>query len=189
MSLDAQRSELEQLGFRIVEQSGGSLIAIIKKFHWDCVLTRLSYVVFVRELAELTPAVIEADRQDLEQRTRQLDPSILPRGLQKGTAVIVAYLAERVSPEARELCESNPKVRFAYFYLPAARDGATGLVHYLKTTPAWGAIYFSKLRFVIQKVLTPGQGGSTWPVSIGGAVLTLIITVVLVMNVAIFLSR
>ncbi len=189
MSLDAQRSELEQLGFRIVEQSGDSLIAITKKFHWDCVFTKLSYVVFVREIAELTPAVIEADRLGLEQRTRQLDPSILPRGLQKGIAVIVAYLAERVTPEARALCESKPKVRFAYFYLPAARDGATGLDHYLKTTPAWGAIYFSKLRFVIQKVLTPGQGGSSWPVSGGGAVMTLFIAAVLVVNLALFLSR
>lgn len=189
MSLDAQRSELEQLGFRIVEQSGDGLLAITKKFHWDCVLTSLSYVVLVREIAELTPAVIEADRRDLEQRTRQLDPSILPRGLQKGIAVIVAYLAERVTPEARSLCESNPKVRFAYFYLPAARDGATDRVHYLKTTPVWGAVYFSKLRFIVQKVLTPGKGDSTWPVSLGGAALTLFIVAALVMNVAIFLGR
>jgi hypothetical protein len=80
-------------------------------------------------------------------------------------------------------------VRFAYFFLPAVHDGATGLVHYLKTTPAWGAIYFSKLRFVLQKVLTPGEGGSAWPLSVGGAVLTLFVVASLVVSLAIFLGR
>jgi hypothetical protein len=189
MSLDAQSRGLEQLGFKIVDRGEDSLVATAKKFHWDCLLTSMSYVVFVRKVAELTPAMIEGDREGLQQRAGQIGPSLLPRGLQKGTSVIVAYLADRVTPEARTVCESKPKVRFAYFYLPAARDGASGLLHFLRETPMWGALYFSKLRFLIQSVLVPGEGGGGWPVSIGGILLTIFVFGTLALNLARIFGR
>jgi hypothetical protein len=189
MSLDAQRRGLEGLGFKIVEGGEDSIVATARKFHWDCMLTSMSYVVFVRRVAELTPAMIDGDREGLQQRAGQIDPSLLPRGLQKGTSVIVAYLADRVTPEARAVCESKPKVRFAYFYLPAARDGASGILHFLRETPMWGAIYFSKLRFLIQSVLAPGEGGGGWPVSIGGLVLTIFVFATLALNLVRIFGR
>jgi hypothetical protein len=189
MSLDAQSKELEQLGFRIVDRGEDSLVATAKKFHWDCMLTSMSYVVFVRKVAELTPATIEGDREGLQERASKLDPSLLPRGFQKGTSVVVAYLADRVTPEARAICETKPKVRFAYFYLPAARDGATGVLHFLRDTPMWGAIYFSKLRFLIQRMLAPGDGGGGWPLSVGGAVLTIFVFATLALNLVRIFGR
>ena len=65
-----------------------------------------------------------------------------------------------------------------------ARDGGTGVLHFLRTTPLWGAIYFSKLRFLIEKVLAPGEGGKSWPVSVGGIALTLFVFGVLGLNLA-----
>lgn len=187
MSLSDRRSELERLGFRILEEAPGRLVAAQKRFHWDCALTRLTYVVYVREVDELSEAVIEADRQALSDRARDLDPSILPRGFQKGTAVITAYLARRVTPGARALCEEKPKIRFAFFYMPAVLDASAGVASYLRSTPMWGALYFSKLRFVVDHVLQPGRGGG-WPISIGGAVLTLFLVAVILGNLAVILK-
>ena len=175
MSIEAQRKELEGLGFRIVEETPDSVVGVVKRFHWECVFTAVTYVVFVRQVAELTAALIESDRAELQSRATRLDASALPRGLQKGTAVITAYLADHVTAEARALCETKPKMRFAFFYVPAVLDRSSGVSHFLRSTPAWGALYFSKFRFVIERVLRPGAGGASWPLSIGGAILTLLV--------------
>ncbi len=123
MSLASQRVGLEHLGFRIVEATEDTLAATVKRFHWDCVFTRTTYVIFVRKVSELTPAMLEADRRELQSRAKQLDPSLLPDGLQKGIAVIVCYIADRVTAEARATCEREPKARFAFFYVPAVLPG------------------------------------------------------------------
>lgn len=187
MSLADRRQELERIGFRIVEEAPQRLVAVQKRFHWDCALTRLTYVVFVREVDELTEATIEADRASLTDRARELDPSLLPRGFQKGTAVITAYVARRVTPGARALCEQKPKIRFAFFYMPAVLDTGAGVASYLRSTPMWGALYYAKLRFVLERVLQPGRGGG-WPISIGGALLTLFLVAAILGNLAIILK-
>lgn len=190
MSLETQREELARLGFRIVEQNEESIVATTRRFHWECMFTGVTYVVFVRRVEELTPSVIEADREALQARATALDPSALPRGLQKGVAVITAYVADRVSPEARALCEKKPKARFAFFYLPAALDRSTGLAHYLRSTPAWGAIYFSKFRFLIERTLaTSKEAGAAWPISIGGAVLTVLVLGIFAVNLLAIFGR
>jgi hypothetical protein len=189
MMLATKRAELERLGFQIVEETPETLVATTKRFHLDCMFTAVSYVVFVRHVPELTPERIEQDRLELQQRASSIDPSRLPRGLQKGTAVLTAYLADRVTPEARELCERRPAVRFAYFYIPAVLDRSTGLAHYLRTTPLWGGIYFSKFRFLLANLLESSTPATTWPVSVAGALLTLFVVLVVVLNVALVFMR
>ena len=169
MPLEAPRQTLQELGFTIVEDRPEGLVAIARRFHWDCMLTKVTYVVFVREVDTLDVPTIEHDREALALRAQTHDPSLLPRGLQKGTAVLTAYLARHVTPEARALCEAGPKVRFAFFYIPAVLDSATGLAHFLRTTPMWGAIYFSKFRFVLGRLLEPARTpGTAWPISAFG---------------------
>jgi hypothetical protein len=189
MTLAQRRAELERLGFQIVEETQETLVATTRRFHFDCMFTSVSYVVFVRHVPELTAELIEQDRLELQQRASSLDPSRLPRGFQKGTAVLTAYLADRVTPEARALCETKPKVRFAYFYLPAVLDRSTGLAHYLRTTPIWGALFFSKFRFLHESLLADTPTGGSWPVSGFGIFLTAFVIVVLLLNVALLLMR
>jgi hypothetical protein len=180
MYLEAQRNELTQLGFRIVAEQPDRIVATTKRFHWECMFTRVSYVVFVRRVEELTAQIIEADRNELQQTAKSIDPSTLPRGLQKGTAVITAYVADRVSPDAQQLLDSKPKMRFAFFYIPSAVDQSTRLSHYFRSTPAWGAIYYSKFRYLISRLLTPQGTKPSWPVSTGGAMLTIFFIVMMV---------
>lgn len=189
MSLDPQRQELERLGFGIAAAEDDTLVAVRRKWHLDCILTRITYVVFVRYVDHLTAAVIEQDRITLEQRARTLDTSLLPRGFQKGVAVLTAYVAGQVDEDARRLCETKPKTRFAFFYLPGVLDATTGYVHYLTGTPAWGALYFSKFRFLMRRMLQPGAGAAHWPVSVGGSLLGALIAVILIFNMMILFGR
>lgn len=169
MSLEAPRQTLQELGFTIAEDRPEGLVAIARRFHWECMLTKVTYVVFVREVDTLDVATLERDREALALRAQSLDPSLLPRGFQKGTAVLTAYLARHVTPEAAAFCEAKPRVRFAFFYVPAVLDGATGLAHFLRTTPMWGGIYFSKFRFLLGRLLEPARTpAGAWPISIAG---------------------
>ncbi|MEZ4449796.1 MAG: hypothetical protein R3B09_09960 [Nannocystaceae bacterium] len=188
MSLKDRRQELERLGFRIVDETDDTLVGVQRRFHWDCALTKLTYVLFVREVDQLTESILEADRESLSARARDLDPSILPRGFQKGTAVVTAYLARSVTPGARELCDRKPRVRFAFFYMPAVLDTSAGVATYLRSTPMWGALYYSKLRFLIGSVLEPTKAGGGWPISIGGALMTIFLLLVIAFNLAIILK-
>ncbi len=180
MTLLEHSQALQSIGFHIVETTPHSLVGVQKRFHWDVALTKLTYVVFVREVEEVTAAMIAADRAALSQRASELDPSILPRGLQKGTAVITAYLAGRVTPDAQALCERSPEIRFAFFYLPAVLDRSTNVATYLRSTPMWGGLYFSKLRWLADFALHP-KPASAWPVSAVGAAVT---SVFILVNVA-----
>ena len=189
MSLEAQRKELQSLGFKIVSEKDDQLVAVRQKWHWDCMFTKLTYVAFVRRIAHLTVAEIDADRTRLQDQARQIDPSALPRGFQKGVAVLTCYLADRVDPDAQQMCGQSPKVRFAFFYLPAVLDGATGNAHFVRSTPAWGALFYGKFRHIIGRLLEPARTTGGEPVSIGGVVLTGIVVLVLVAALGRFLMR
>lgn len=189
MSLEPQRQELQRLGFTIVPAEDGIVIGVRRKWHLDCILTRISYVVFVRHVEHLTAEVIERDRIELEHRARGLDTSILPRGFQKGVAVVTAYVAGQVDEGARRLCEQKPKTRFAYFYLPGVVDAATGQVHYLRRTPVWGALFFSKFRFLMRRMLQPGAGSGHWPVSVVGSLMGAFIVAAIIFNLTIIFGR
>ena len=189
MSLQEQRQELERLGFKVVRESPDSLVALRQKWHWDCLLTKLTYVVFVRRVIGLKAAGIEADRARMEEEARTLDPSALPRGFQKGVAVLPLYIADQVDESARALLERKSKIRFAFFYLPAALDLSSGRAYYLRGTPAWGALYFSKFRFLVRRVLEPAGSPTSWPVSAMGTIFGLLIIGLLIASFTLFASR
>ena len=190
MGLGPQREALEALGFDIVVAEESELIATARRWHPDCVMTKLVYVVFVREVPRLSAAMIEQDRAGLERRARGLDSSALPNGFQKGVAVLSAYVADAVDKDARRLCTSKPKTRFAFFFLPGALDRSTREAHFLRSTPAWGALYFSKFRFILERVLKPGgTAPGSWPVSVGGALLGGFLLLMTVLSLAMLFVR
>ncbi|MGB7415734.1 MAG: hypothetical protein WA902_16125 [Thermosynechococcaceae cyanobacterium] len=175
MSLDAQRQELQRFNFQIVKDEPETLIALRQKWYWDCLLTKITSVVFVRQVQDLTLDMIESDRTQLEADAKQLNPSLLPRGFQAGVSVITIYIAERIEFEAQTRLKSKPKIRFAWFYLPAALEQSTGKLCYLKETPIWGFIYFSKFRYLIRRLLQPSDTPIEEPPSIAGIVLSVIL--------------
>lgn len=186
--LHAARTELERIGFRIAKDEAESVIAVRSKFHWDCMFTKVTYVVFARHVANLDPATLDADRARLETEGRSLDPSMLPRGLQKGTAVLTAYYADAITPEAVTQLDQKPKVRFAFFYMPGARQCETHPAHFIRSTPMWGALYYSKFRWVLGRLLEPTTTPEKEPLSMAGGIFTLFLVLVIALNVALLVG-
>lgn len=182
------QDELRRMGFAIKDVAEDSLVATRQKWHWDCLATKLTYVVFVRRVATVNALLIESDRRDLEQRASQLDPSRLPRGFQKGVAVLTAYLADEALPDARELCDEKPKVKFAFFYVPGVRDLAEHDAHFVRSTPAWGALYYGKFRWILGRILEPESTRPSETLSVGGSIFGLLLAGLLALQLALVFS-
>ncbi|MHB0915103.1 MAG: hypothetical protein ACYC57_10765 [Thermoleophilia bacterium] len=169
--MDRYREALERMGYAIVEAGTDRIVAVRNKWYWDCIATNVTFAVFVQVVTSLDAARIEADVDRLIAEVDDLDPSKLPQGLQKGRVVLPVYVAVSVTPDARAKLNSEMKLRFATLVFPAALDSGTGEVFYLRTTPVFGSVYYSKLRFVAQSLLEPGEAPNKEPFSVPGALL------------------
>jgi hypothetical protein len=96
--------ELAKLGLEVVWRDDDAKIAVRREWHWDCIYTRLMYVVSVVRVDVLSAERIEADRVWLASHVKELERGGLPRGMQKGVAVLPVYLAGRVEDDARAAC-------------------------------------------------------------------------------------
>lgn len=168
--LDQKRPELEKLGYAIISQSENEIIGVRRKWFWDCLATNLTMVIFVQTIESLTAAQINEDATRMIAQARDLDPSPLPLGFQKGRAIISVYFAGKVESDAQLLCSSPQKLRYATMFFPAAVDQSTHNVYYLRTTPFWGSFYYGKLRYPVQRLLESAKAPEREPASISGII-------------------
>lgn len=173
-SLLARQVELERLKFRILQVEPELLVASRRSFYWDCFFTFINYTVFVRRVVVLSAQTIESDRLKFLTISKKLNPSFLPRGFQSGDAMLVIYIADRVDVDAQLLCENNTKLGFAHFYIPAALDLSRKTTFLAKRTPIWGGIYYSKFRYMINRLFSSQSKLSREPLSTLGAISALI---------------
>ena len=124
--LAPHRHALEHQGVRVVGDDGEELIAVHSKWHWEVFLTKMTWIVAVTRVGQLTTERIRADRDGLTQKARDLDPSALPRGFQKGMVVLSLYVADSVDDDAAAMLRRKPEMRFAWFHVPGALDRSTG---------------------------------------------------------------
>ncbi|MGG6269555.1 hypothetical protein ACQ4M3_33035 [Leptolyngbya sp. AN03gr2] len=169
-SLIAQQAELERLDFQILQADQDRIIASRRSFYWECLLTFVNYTVFVQRVRSLSAEMILNDRDRLIPESKQLNQSSIPRGLQSGNAILVVYVADRVEPDAQKLCERQGKLGFAEFYVPAALDLEGNAAFLIQKTPAWGAIYYCKFRYILARLLSPQGTPSQEPRSTLGIV-------------------
>lgn len=173
-SLIGQQAELERLGFQILQVEPNRIIASRRSFYWECLLTFVNYTIFVQRVDKVSAAMILNDRDRLIPESKQVNRSPIPRGLQSGNAVLVVYVGDRVEPDAQELCERQGKLGFAEFYVPAAFDLERNAAFLIRKTPVWGAIYYSKFRYILARLLSPQGTPSQEPLSKLGIAITVI---------------
>lgn len=168
MSMEIQKQELQNLGFRILQESPDKIIATRKQWYWDCMFTRMSQFIFIQKVDKLTRERIESDRNNLEAEARKIDDSLLPRGFQKGNAVFSLYFADEMDEAAKSFCHSSPAIRFAHFYLPAAYERKSNALYFIQHTPMWGYIFYPKFRYLIRRLLHPQSAPKSEPISLIG---------------------
>jgi hypothetical protein len=166
--LEVRRAALEALGFRVVFADSVSVIATRARWYWDAFFTKLTTVVWVKRVRTLTAHDMEVDRQWLAANASNLDPSTLPVGFQKGRSSVVVYLADQASDDARARAASSPPIEFGSVSLAGILEGA-GHRHCFMGTPMWGAVFYGKLKFLVQKMIAPAEGPPKEPVSLLGA--------------------
>ncbi|MBE9012633.1 hypothetical protein IQ250_20750 [Pseudanabaenaceae cyanobacterium LEGE 13415] len=154
-SLIGQKAELERLGFQILQEEPNRIIASRRSFYWECLLTYVNYTLFVQRVNELSAEMMISDRDRFIPESKQVNLSPIPRGLQSGNAVLVVYVADRVKPDAQKMCERQGKLKFAEFYIPAALDLERNVAFLIRKTPAWGAIYYPKFKYILARLLSP----------------------------------
>jgi hypothetical protein len=171
--LAQRKTELARLGFNVLPTSG-SVVATRSKFYWDCLLTKLDYVVFVRKVERLTEDVFVQERAKLEEEAKDLDPSLIPRGMQKGTATVVVFLADEVDAGLADRVRADrQKGAFAKFFFPVIVDLGTSRAHYFEKTPVVGGVYYAKFRHLAQRLAHPDAPATSEPLSMLGLGLTL----------------
>ena len=173
--LASRKAELERQGFTILAEGPVLVTAGRGRWYWDCAMTKLVYTVFVRRVPVLDETTYFADRVKLEEEAASLDASALPRGFQKGNAVIVLYVADRVDPEVLERIEHKPERGFAKFHFPVVLDLSTGRGTYLESTPHWGSLYYPKFRHLAERLLHPEAPPTKEPLSGMGVALAILL--------------
>lgn len=174
LELASRRTELERQGYRVIEEEPQLLTAVRSRWYWDCAVTKLTLLVRVRRVQWVTAQLMHADRKWLNQHAGELDPSALPRGFQKGRAVVVIYLADDADEDARQLAAKPPSMEFASFQMAAILEGS-GRQTWYSSTRIWGAVYYPKFRHAIQRMIDPAAPSAGEPVSALGVVLLLLI--------------
>ncbi len=174
LDLPSRRIDLERQGYRIIEEQPQLLTAVRSRWYWDCAVTKLTLLVRVRRVGRVTGQLMQADRKWLNQHAGELDPSALPRGFQKGRAVLVIYLADDADEDARQLAARPPSMEFASFQMAAILE-SSGRQTWYSSTRLWGAVYYPKFRHAIQRMIDPAAPATGEPVSALGVVLLLMI--------------
>lgn len=185
----ARQAELEQLGFKVLQVEPDQIVAGRSSFYWDCIFTMMNYTVFVRRVTTLSEQIIKGDRPQLLTSAKTLNQSALPRGFQSGNAILVVYLADEIEHEAQSLCKSGARLSFAQFYLPAAVNVTSKATFVVNHTPPWGAVYYCKFRYILNRLLAPQGRLNREPSSIIGIIITsLLLLLFLVTVLAIIVS-
>jgi hypothetical protein len=187
-SLLSQQYELKRLNFRILQVEPKSLVASRRSFYWDCFFTLINYTVFVQRVKVLSVQVIESDRLKFLAISKKLNPSFLPKGFQSGDAILVIYIADQVDVNAQLLCESNPRIEFAHFYIPAALDLSRKTTFFAKCMPIWGRVYYRKFSYILKHLFAPNSKLTQEPLSIGGAITALIYLVSISLIIFLFFA-
>jgi hypothetical protein len=170
VDLDDLRLELERLGFEIVSKGADQLIAIRKKLPGHRV-AKMTYVVFVQSVPNLTTARIDYDQERLAREAHQLDGSRLRSPVfQKTLVVIPVYVAGTVERDAQDRCASAPMSRkHAGVHFPIAYDMTTGAASFRREARKqveWAPMkaYEPSLVFLAQRLFEPDRAAKEEPV-------------------------
>jgi len=175
-ALDERRRELERCGFKTVPAMDG-VLGTRSKFYWDCLFTKMNTVAVVRRVPHLDEARFDALKKALVEEAANLDDSALPRGFQKGSAVVAVFIADHIDDELKaKIATKRTQGGFAKYFFPVLVDARTGESFYFKETPFVGGVYYAKFRWLAGRLARPGGEDVKEPLSHLGLTMTVLMT-------------
>lgn len=163
--LAARVDTLRRLGFRVLEEKPDVVDAVRSRWHLKLMVTRITVVVRLRQVRELTEQRVEQDRADVRELRRQRDPALLPLGFQHAAVILLVYVCDEASSEAVALAGQRGGGLATFervaVVLPDAVHAYTGLDA--------GLIYLPLINGLVRTVADPDGGGlSDGPAVEGG---------------------
>ena len=133
-------------------------IGYTKEFRWSWMATQLNTFIFFGESE--TPI----DQQVIDQFSVQCfdyatrNSKGWPRGLQSGVGSIAILQGNQVQADAVTYCEKNLRKHWAASEIAVVYDKVQKKATRFKSTPIWGALYFSYFAETIDKFIAEIQG-------------------------------
>jgi len=169
LELTSRATELEAMGFEIIEQDEHHVDAVRSKWMWECLATKMTTIVRVRRVGVVTRKLMLEDQKYMARNAGDLDPSMLPVGIQKSRSMVFLYLADEAAPEALEMARKPPAMDFASFNMFAVLEASGQQTRY-SGTRLWGAAYYPKFQHFVRNLLEPGRHAPGDPLSWSGMV-------------------
>ena len=126
-------------------------IGYIKEFRWSWMATQLNTFVFFGD------SELPIDQQMIDRFSAQCfeyasrNSKGWPRGFQSAVGSIAILQGAQVQADAVTYCEKNLRKHWAAFEIAVVYDKAEKKATRFKSTPAWGALYFSYFAKTIDK--------------------------------------
>lgn len=144
---------------RRVELPGGPVADLFGSrtyFSWKG-LVILSQHVAVCDYAEraATPSDAQALFDAAFRQAKRVNWVPLLRGMQFGFMVIPCLVVASAGKALVEYAEGRPQKHWSLFEFPVVVDESAGRVHYYDQTALWGAFFFSDVRDLVRRCLTP----------------------------------
>ncbi|MEZ4251817.1 MAG: hypothetical protein R3B99_26705 [Polyangiales bacterium] len=179
LDLAARKTELQRMGFRLLAEDATSFVAVRSKWYWECMFTKMTTLVVVRRVANVTAEDIGNDAKWILTNADKMDPSGLPTGFQKGRIYLTVYLADRVDDSAWARAAKKPWADLGTFFVPAVRDANRS--EFFRGTRIWGAVYYPIFQFLLGRLVEPWQPApDKEPLSTSGMVMTLLVLFMLI---------
>jgi hypothetical protein len=177
-ALEARRADLLAMGFTVRHEQDDLFVASRSVWYWDCLVTKMSFIVLVRRVGHLDEATIRADHRELAARATVYDPSALPRGFQKGRALAAFYVCDSADEGAVRLARTRPALDFASFTL-AGLVTIGGQQAWYEQTPFFGAVYYAKFHHLMRHLVQPGAHAPGDPLSVPGVAVSAVLGLML----------
>jgi hypothetical protein len=176
--LESRKADLTRMGYGIRYEQADLFVASFARWYWECMVTKISFLVLVRRVAHLTRQMIKDDLAALAARATEYDPSALPRGFQKGRALVTFYVADTADADAIELAKTRPALDFASFAMAGVVDRQGNEAWYDKTA-VFGAVYYAKFHHLLRRLVRPTAPPVDEPLSIPGVIITALLVLLI----------
>ncbi len=128
-------------------------IGYIKEFRWRWMATQLNTFIFFGDSASPIDqqAIDRFSAQCFDYATR--NSKGWPRGFQSAIGSIAILQGTQVQADAVTYCEKNHRKHVAAFEIAVVYDQVQKKATRFKSTPAWGALYFSYFAKTIDRFI------------------------------------
>ena len=136
--------------------STADLAASRTAFSWKCFVV-LSQHLLLRSLSTCSISELQTFFETGFRYGKHVNRVPLLRGLRFGYMIIPCVAVESATPELIAYATSCPRKHWSLFEFPVVHDLSSGQTYFYRETGAWGALFFSDMRSIVESSIATSQ--------------------------------